>query len=259
MDASELAEAYKASGNNTDLLALWDGVRKFAYKVMRPYSGTLEVSDMEQEAFMALYDAVPGYDASKAGFLTYYLYFLQSRFESMCACSGAARVPVSRMLDVRRKDKSDAKADSQDGTETAVRNASRAVSMQMTMAGTDGITIADTIADPDNVIDECVNNMEIEELKRVLWGEVDKLPSDCARRIRQHFQDGKTLTQIAAEEGKPVSTVQRSYSNGMQRLQRKRSRIRPFVPEWWNVFTGGSRWTSAEEKYVLMLENRGLI
>jgi RNA polymerase primary sigma factor len=55
-----------------NMLALYNQVKAFIHKVAWKYQGQEEMEDLEQEGYLALYDAIEGYDPDTGyKFLTY--------------------------------------------------------------------------------------------------------------------------------------------------------------------------------------------
>lgn len=84
MTNEELATLIKA-GVNTDsnMLLLHKQTRFFIHSIAKRYRGGAEIEDLEQEGFLALCDAVAGYDAEKeCRFLTYAGYWVKLRISN---------------------------------------------------------------------------------------------------------------------------------------------------------------------------------
>ena len=82
MDANEIAAAVKAG--EAGCLELWEAVQRFAYQQARRWAaagrGGTTVDDLQQEAFLALLDALEGWDDGKGAFLTWYGLRLKAAF-----------------------------------------------------------------------------------------------------------------------------------------------------------------------------------
>lgn len=82
MDTNEIAAAVKAG--EADCLELWEAVQRFAYQQARRWAaagrGGTTVEDLQQEAFLALLDALDGWDDGKGAFLTWYGLRLKAAF-----------------------------------------------------------------------------------------------------------------------------------------------------------------------------------
>lgn len=85
MSNEELATIIQA-GERAHILTLWEQVRRFAYRQSRRwylalgYRAGMELEDFHQVAFLALLDALEGWDAGAGSFLTWYGLRLKSAF-----------------------------------------------------------------------------------------------------------------------------------------------------------------------------------
>lgn len=106
MDVDTLAAEVQAGRG--DLLALWEAVRRFALKQafrwFRAVDGLagVEVEDLLQVAFLALLDALAGWDAERGTFLNYFGLRLKSHFSEACGFQTERdkRDPIRTALDL---------------------------------------------------------------------------------------------------------------------------------------------------------------
>ena len=94
-------------------------------------------------------------------------------------------------------------------------------------------TLEETIKDPKNKIDNLIEEMNREELKRELWREVDALGDPQAGVIRARFQDGKSLEECgkAINRSKEGTRMIQMRALVKLRSERVKSRIRPYIDE----------------------------
>lgn len=95
MTNEELVTLIKA-GVNTDnnMLLLHEQTRSFIHSIAKRYRGGAEIEDLEQEGFLALYDAIAGYDAEKGcKFLTYAGYWIKLRILNYVYGCSIIRIP----------------------------------------------------------------------------------------------------------------------------------------------------------------------
>ena len=84
MDTNEIAAAVREG--HADVLELWEAVRRFAHDRAFRWRRALEgrggctLDDLMQCAFLALLEALEGWDPSAGAFLTWYGYHLQGAF-----------------------------------------------------------------------------------------------------------------------------------------------------------------------------------
>ena len=81
MTNEELAIRIKAGIDTADnMLQLWQQTRRFIRRIASRYVGAAELEDLEQEGYLALYDAVDGYRPDLGcKFLTYAEYWIKQR------------------------------------------------------------------------------------------------------------------------------------------------------------------------------------
>ncbi|RHV47145.1 hypothetical protein DXB45_17085 [Clostridium sp. OM04-12AA] len=100
MTNEQLAVRIRAGENVGDNMAiLYDQVKDFIHAMAYKYHGQGELEDLEQEGFLALYDAIDHYEADQGvKFLTYASHWIRQRMQkyiqntgSLCACLRAAR------------------------------------------------------------------------------------------------------------------------------------------------------------------------
>lgn len=67
------------SGNETDVLALWQSIKRFTYKQAKLWRGA-ESNDFSQAGFLALYTAVHYFNPERGNFLSIYKKVLHNEF-----------------------------------------------------------------------------------------------------------------------------------------------------------------------------------
>lgn len=67
--------------------------------------------------------------------------------------------------------------------------------------------------------DSFEKNIEMNELKKLIYSALNKLTPAQKKRIIEHFFEGKTLRQISLEEGKTYSSIYESYNNAVIKLR----------------------------------------
>lgn len=266
-DLQTLVMRYQEGRREDDLLKIWKNVRRFAFQVLKNYP-RIDKDDGGQDAFLALLDALEDYQAGWALFLTYYKYHLQKVFTRAAAGLSAAYIPRNRQNDIIQRRKRNAvremtgsayREESSGDLEDRAAAAMTAVSLSAPIPGKDKDMredLSDTIPDPADHIAELCDDLDRETLRRVLWGEVNRLPDDEAEAVRRKYQEDATAERVAAEMGQTVPAIRRKLDKGLRKLQNRRRKLEPYLPETWDIYTRGSRWTSPEELYMLRQEER---
>jgi len=174
--------------------------------------------ELQQEAYFGLLEAVNRWDSEQgASFMGYAVFWIRQAMTRYCYhVKGPARIPEARQAQIRRyaqimSDSAGSVKPSDSevcrmmeidmDTLKEVKAASvlmKPVSMEQAVKGdTEGITLADTIADVHDRYEEAMNRINREELAGVLWPMVDSLPARQALVIRQQYQAGLSVNEIS--------------------------------------------------------------
>lgn len=101
MSNEELVIRIKAGVDVADnMLQLWEQTKSFIHMAARQYQGYAELEDLEQEGYIALYDAVDGY-SQEAGckFLSYASFWIKQRMKRYIEnCCMPVRIPAQGNL-----------------------------------------------------------------------------------------------------------------------------------------------------------------
>lgn len=89
-------------GNN--MAALYDQVKDFIHAMAYKYHGQGELEDLEQEGFLALYDAIDHYEADQGvKFLTYASHWIRQRMQKYIQNTGSPlRLSAGRQEAIRK-------------------------------------------------------------------------------------------------------------------------------------------------------------
>ncbi|MEI3347517.1 MAG: sigma factor [Dysosmobacter sp.] len=101
MTADEIAAAVKAG--HADVVDLWEAVQQFAAqrssKWLKLGRGGVTFDDLQQEAFIAMLQALEGWDPDAGAFLTWYGIWIKKAFTVACSLRSArGSVPRSKWL-----------------------------------------------------------------------------------------------------------------------------------------------------------------
>lgn len=170
-----------------DILELWAGVRRFAMKQARkwPLEGTgATLDDMEQGGFIALVNALNGYDEGKGSFLNWYAVHLKAAF---------AEVTGRRTV---RQQKDPLAA---------------ALSLDAAMTDTEGepFTLADIVPDPaaEAAMQSVDERDRLEHLRAALATALEALPEEQRTAIVAEFWHGQKVD--AKTRNKALSTLRK--------------------------------------------------
>ena len=269
------------SGN---MAQLWEQTRRFIHTIAARYQGQAEIEDLEQEGYLALCDAVDGYNPA-AGFLflNYARHRIRQRMVRYIQNNGSIRVPVHEwervqkykklesafLVQIGRKPSEDEMAYYMNITLKQVRSLKEVLRMgQMESLDKcfldDGeSTVGDMIPGQEDVEGAVLDVMDAGELQAVLWSEVDTLPDEQPEVIRARFQRGETLRATGERIGVTIERVRQIESKALRELRKPSHsrKLQPFLPEaiGSRAYSGNGveafnrTWTSSTERIAMML------
>lgn len=274
------------SGN---MLLLYDQMEGIIVYHAKRYYSYAEREDLLQEGFLALYDAVAGYDPEKGSFSTYAGWWIKNRLRRYVFGDNAAiRVPEhmhARIMEYRRfVENFSQKHDREPSAQEAMRaldlsgrqleEIKRACCLITISSldrpiledGSKAISLLDSIADEHSNIEEAEEQIYLEERSRAVWAAVDSLDPEHAEVIRERYAKGMTLTEIANCRGCSFQNVRSMEYQALRRLRmgKLRKMLKPFAEDL--IYSMGLRsggvgqfnrtLTSSTEWAVLTLEER---
>jgi RNA polymerase sigma factor (sigma-70 family) len=239
-----------------NMLQLWEQTRAFIHTVALHYQGYADLEDLEQEGYLALYDAVDGYEPeSGCKFLSYAKHWMRQRMKRYIDnCCQTVRVPgheqsrlhqyrkmvnaflvhlgrrpteweVTHNLNLDEKQRRD--------LESAMRAAQIGSLDAALQEGEDGDTVGDMVTCSVDVEMDALDRLQQEQLQAVIWPMVDRLPGRQPDVIRKRYQEGMTLKEIGEAYGVNLNAIRQSERDGLRALRRSRDsgRLRAFLPE----------------------------
>ena len=236
-DTEALVNAARA-GNEADLLALWTSVRRLVYWCINRWirswgdRGGVTAEDLEQAAFVALLQAVQGYEDNAGTFVAYYVTCVTREFSIASGC----RTPKQRRDPLHKALSLDA---------------------PLSLDEPDGACLLDIIPDPRDSIADAEDLLFQEELATTIRGAVDALPAEQASVVRARYFENTSRAQLATEAGVSATTIRDRERRALTRL-RKRSDLRSFAQEL-NFYNGTDlarfriTGTSSTERHALQL------
>lgn len=294
MTNEQLVARIKARENVGENMAqLYEQVKRFIHAVAWRYRDSGMVEDLEQEGFLALYDAVDGYDeAQGVRFLTYAEYWIRQRISRYLQANGSSlRLPVHCREKLLRYKRLCSSFQLEHGREPSEREIARLMgltleqvreirgnvcmarvgSLDAPVKGLDGgedTTVGDLVAAPADPTGEAVDRVQSAQLCAVLWECVDSLPGQQPAVIRQRYQGGMSLREIGEAQGTTAEVVRQIHAKALRELRASRfsKRLRPFLPEAEQIYSMGlcgngvgkfqRTWTSSTEKAALWLDEQ---
>lgn len=294
MTNEQLVARIRAGENvGENMSQLYEQVKRFIHAVAWRYRDSGMVEDLEQEGFLALYDAVDGYDeAQGVRFLTYAEYWIRQRISRYLQANGSSlRLPVHCREKLLRYKRLCSSFQLEHGREPSEREIARLMgltleqvreirgnvcmarvgSLDAPVKGLDGgedTTVGDLVTAPADPTGEAVDRVQSAQLCAALWECVDSLPGQQPAVIRQRYQDGMSLREIGEAQGTTAEAVRQIHAKALRELRASRfsKRLRPFLPEAEQIYSMGLRgngvgkfhrtWTSSTEKAALWLDEQ---
>ena len=294
MTNEQLVARIRAGENVGENMAqLYEQVKRFIHAVAWRYRDSGMVEDLEQEGFLALYDAVDGYDeAQGVRFLTYAEYWIRQRISRYLQANGSSlRLPMHCREKLLRYKRLCSSFQLEHGREPSEREIARLMgltleqvreirgnvcmarvgSLDAPVKGLDGgedTTVGDLVTAPADPTGEAVDRVQSAQLCAVLWECVDSLPGQQPAVIRQRYQGGMSLREIGEAQGTTPEAVRQIHAKALRELRASRfsKRLRPFLPEAEQIYSMGlcgngvgkfqRTWTSSTEKAALWLDEQ---
>lgn len=273
-----------------NMLALYEQVKAFIHSIAWKYRGREEIEDLEQEGYLALYDAIDGYDPETGcKFLTYAEYWISQRImryiERNSSCLRLSFHSQARLRKYKRFCDSFMKEHGREPSEAEIaafmgvsidqirdihKNACVANlgSLDAPVKGyeEEEFTLGDGIPSGEDMEGDTLDRFQHEQLKAVLWECVDSLPGRQSEIIRRRYQDNVTMTEIGRDYGVSCEAIRRQETQAMRELRKPKfsKRLRPFLPEEDRIYSMGlvgngaeqfnRTWTSSTERAVIARE-----
>ena len=204
MDTNQIAAAVQRG--QADVLTLWEAVRQFAYQqsirwyLALGYRTGMEIEDFEQSAFLALLDALNGWELGKWSFLTVYGTALKSAFTD---ATGQRT----------QRDKRD-----------PLQNCT---SLDMPIAESEGnaLTLADVLPDPE--AEQAIADIEKRDRRQCLHNALQRalqtLSEPQRRAVVLRYCYGLTLDETAARMGMTRATARATEQKGLRLLRQPKN------------------------------------
>lgn len=223
------------------MLQLWEQVNRLAMKIANkwlralPLRSDVEFSDLMSEAYIAMCEALQGYDSEQSTFTTWYGVYLKNRY--------------SALYGFRTKRK-------------ANEPLNNAMSLDAPLSdNAEAMTLADTIAD-DNAADDfdrAERELYRQQLHEALCEALSTIPSENSNTIMQRYFNGKTVNELADELNTTPADIRALEAHGLRQLRRcpTANNLRRFTELDFDFYHGTSlttfrnTHTSIQEQYLL--------
>ena len=273
-----------------NMLVLYEQVKAFISSIAWKYRGREEIEDLEQEGYLALYDAIDGYDPNTGyKFLTYAEKWIrQAMWRYIEKNSSSLRISYQSQARLRKYNRfrdSFVKEYGREPSEAEIaasmglsidqvrdihKNAcmENLVSLDAPIKGfeEEGFSTGDSIPSAEDMEEETLDRLQQEHLSSVLWECVDGLPGRQPEILRKRFQENMTLDAIGESFGVWREAIRRDQNKALRELRKPSNtrKLRPFLSETEEIYSMGIRgtgvdrfnqtWTSATERASLRFE-----
>lgn len=178
MDTNQIAAAVK--GGQVDVLTLWAAVRRFAYRQGNRWylalgsRAGMEPEDFQQAAFLALLDALEGWEPGAGAFLTWYGLQLKAAFTAATGRRTSKRDPLQSCA-----------------------------SLETPIAEGDALTLGDVLPDPaaEQAIADIAERDRRQRLRRALYLALQTLPEAQRRAVVGRYLYGRKTDARACSAG----------------------------------------------------------
>lgn len=285
MSNEALAELIQAGIDVPDnMLTLYNQMSGLIARIAWQYRGCEDIEDLQQEGYLALYEAVDHYQPEQGiKFSGYAVYWIrQGILRYIADCGAVVRIPPAQRALIGRYNRLLAAYQAEYGRPPSDREAAARLGISPerleclkrdvimasvgsldTPAGDDGgNTLVDLQASPGDVIDPVVDDYAAAQAREAIWAVVDTLPDKQSQAIHARYQDGCTLAETAARMGLNCLESARQYERkGIMALRRpgKARQLRPYL-DVYNIGLHGTgaaayqrTWTSATERAAIIL------
>lgn len=291
MTNEQLAVRIRAGENVGDNMAiLYDQVKDFIHAMAYKYHGQGELEDLEQEGFLALYDAIDHYEADQGvKFLTYASHWIRQRMQKYIQNTGSPlRLSAGRQKAIRKYRKFCTEFQTEQGRKPTEAELCRSLwltleqlreiqydacmtavkSLDAPIKGAEGeedTTLGELAASATDPCEELLDRLEQEELCSILWQCVDSLPGKQPDVIRSRYKDNRTMKQCGQFCGISEAEVRKQQLKALRSLRsgENAKKLRPFLPGDAWIYSGAligngvdhfnQTWTSSTERVALEL------
>ncbi len=291
MTNEQLAARIRAGENvGNNMAVLYDQVKDFIHAMAYKYHGQGELEDLEQEGFLALYDAIDHYEADQGvKFLTYASHWIRQRMQKYIQNTGSPlRLSAGRQEAIRKYRKFCTEFQAEQGCKPTEAELCRSLwltleqlreiqydacmtavkSLDAPIKGAEGeedTTLGELAASATDPCEELLDRLEQEELCSVLWQCVDGLPGKQPDVIRSRYKDNMTMKQCGEVCGISIAATRQQHMKALRSLRsgENAKKLRPFLPEDAWIYSGAligngverfnHTWTSSTERIAMEL------
>ena len=245
MTNEELVALIQAGDHVQDNMGLlYQQNRRFITGIALPFSSSVELDDLMQEAYFGLEKAVSKYDPTLGyAFLTYAENHIRLSIQRYCQnCGRLKRVPVHVLEQISKYQKfrsdfqavvGDEPTDEEYCFYLGIENrrlkelrtymtGSETASLEGIVPGTEDFTLADVIADDFNLEESVCDTLADEQAKTTIWGAVSDLGGNASEVVQGYYKNGETLQGISDRLEVSIERVRQIKNRAISNLRRNR-------------------------------------
>lgn len=250
MTNEELVMKIKAGEDVAEnMLQLYDQLKAYIHSYACKYRKIIDLEDLEQEGFLALYPAIDGYDpAQGVKFLSYASYWIEQRMRRYVRNNRSAlRVPEYRQERLSQLKRFRSNFEREHGRKPSewescclleitpeeykerekTGNTDYCVSLDTPLSAfeDESVTLGDNMVSSGILEDDIIEKLRAEELSRTLWEMIDNLPGKQPLVMKKRFWENKSFRVIGEPLGITAEAVRQIEAKGLREL-RKTGNIR---------------------------------
>ncbi len=271
---------------SANMLMLWQQNQGLITKIALKYSGYEDIDDLKQQGYIGLCEAVKAYRQEEGVlFASYAVFWLKHSMRRYIEeCGSVVRIPTNTrglmikykqlitamMVNYGRKPTQNEIMLYLGVDEERMRQLSRGLmieqmkSINVPVGDDEGCMLYELIQSNTDLEGEVLDNIQLEQLKELLWGLVSRLPNKEPDIIMQIYQNGRTRKEAGSLTDTDVQRVRCLEIDALKRLRccKGSSRLKTFLPEYDGIIaskamqgTGAKSfkytWTSATERVAI--------
>lgn len=236
---------------------LYEQTRKFIHSIAQKYKNYETIEDLEQEGYLALYDAIDGFEQAKGyKFLTYAEHWIKQRIQRYIQKNSCClRVSFHTYERIIKWKKFLENFQKEYGREPVEEEACYYLGLSgkqfqtlqkditnMNLESLDrpagleeeNILLGDTVADFRNMEEDVIECITKNQFRTELWNIVDELGEGPATIIRTRYLQGLSLRATGELYGITVERVRQQESKALRELRKpkNRKRIEPYLEDY---------------------------
>ena len=288
METNEQLVAQIQAGENVaeNMLLLWEQNQGLIKAIAKKYIAFAELDDLLQEGYIGLCNATYGYDPKEGTFFNYAALWVRQAMQRYIENNGSCvRIPsymCQHMRNYKKAQKEFQQLYGRDASDSEMRRylglsgkeydtLMQGIKMQSYSSldkeeryndGGDPYTLLDILLGECSAEESALNQIEKEDLQRMLWELVDSLPAEQAKLIKYKYKSDMTLMQAAAYSEISYNKANLEIKKGLRTLRgpKYRKQLQPYLSDSFmsmayhgSVATFRYTWTSSTEKTAIHL------